>query len=77
MTMFASKSIVEHLLRGLIGIGAIVVAVILAGRPGWLSATASAILALSALVAFRGCPVCWSIGLFETIGRRIGRSPQR
>jgi hypothetical protein len=28
-----------------------------------------------ALVAFRGCPVCWTVGLVETIGQKLKRPP--
>ncbi len=62
---FASRSVVEHLVRGLIG----------AGSLGWaiyLSDTqplALIPLGLLALLAFRGCPMCWILGLIETIGR--------
>jgi hypothetical protein len=31
---------------------------------GWLA------LGAVVLVAFRGCPICWTIGLFETAGQR-------
>ena len=66
--MFASESLVGHLLRGGIGI--------------WLLAWAiqhqeqtalSWIAAIAALLAFRGCPMCWSIGLIESLMQKIKR----
>ncbi len=61
--MFASKSLIEHLLRGAVGIGTFWYAITIAEIHPWGS------LALGALVllAFRGCPICWTIGLIETI----------
>jgi len=60
--MFASNSLLEHLLRGLVGIGAFAIGVSLsAERP-----IAGTLFILFALVPLRGCPICWSIGLFET-----------
>jgi hypothetical protein len=60
--VFASDTFVEHVLRGAIGIGALWIAVAIAATHPWGS------LALGGLVllAFRGCPICWTIGLFET-----------
>ncbi len=67
--MFASRTLIEHILRGAVGIGALWVAVAIAASHPWGS------LALGALVllAFRGCPICWTIGLVETAGRRWRR----
>ena len=63
--MFASDTLSEHILRGAIGIGALWIAVAITEAHPWGS------LALGGLVllAFRGCPICWSIGLFETASR--------
>jgi hypothetical protein len=67
--MFASKTLSEHLLRGAAGIGALWCAIAIAASHPWGS------LALGGLVllAFRGCPICWSIGLFETAGEASKR----
>src|SRR6185369_7770886 len=61
--MFASKSLVEHLARGLIGLGAFVVATFLASDQPWLAVAALPI----GLFALRGCPSCWLLGLVETV----------
>lgn len=68
--MFASRALIEHISRGAVGIGALWAAVTIAASHPWSS------LALGALVllAFRGCPICWTIGLFETIAQQ-GRKP--
>jgi hypothetical protein len=67
--MFASKTLIEHLARGAVGIGALWYAVTIAAIHPWGS------LALGALVllAFRGCPICWTIGLIETMGQQWRR----
>ena len=66
-TIFASKGITRHLLRGALGAGALVWAVRLLP----LHPFASLALAVLALLAFRGCPMCWTIGLVETVHRRF------
>ena len=69
--MFASKTLIEHSLRGVVGIGALWVAVAIAETHPWGSLALGAL----ALSAFRGCPVCWTIGLVETAGRQWRRRP--
>ncbi|MBS2029135.1 MAG: hypothetical protein JST54_14625 [Deltaproteobacteria bacterium] len=65
--MFASKTIVEHLARGAVGLGS------LAGASVLFEAHPAAALGLVALgmVALRGCPMCWTMGLVETIATRV------
>jgi len=60
--MFASNTLIEHVLRGAIGIGALWMAVAIAATHPWSSLA----LGVVVLIAFRGCPICWTIGLFET-----------
>jgi hypothetical protein len=69
--MFASRSLVEHLLRGVVGIATIGGAVLLSGSHPW---AASGLLALGVL-ALRGCPMCWTIGLFETARAKVSGKP--
>ena len=64
---FASNSLTEHLLRGAMGIALLTYAIQVAHSAPWLSLG----LGLLMLVVFRGCPVCWSIGLVETIHRKF------
>ncbi len=58
--MFASKTLIEHVSRGAVGIGALCHAVAIAELHPFASLAWGALV----LVAFRGCPVCWTIGLF-------------
>jgi hypothetical protein len=60
---FASKSLLSHLLRGVIGVSSLYLALSIAKQSPLLSL----VLALAALLAFRGCPMCWTIGLGETL----------
>lgn len=68
-TMFASNGLVEHLARGVVGACALSFAIsISAPHPVY-----SLVLAGLSLLAFRGCPTCWTIGLVETTYRRFKR----
>jgi hypothetical protein len=69
--MFASKTIAAHMVRGLIA------AALIAWAVGHQSSdTVFAVAAVVvAVVAMRGCPLCWTMGLCETVAsRRGGRS---
>ncbi|MFJ9682981.1 hypothetical protein ACIRP2_33805 [Streptomyces sp. NPDC101194] len=68
---FAGDTLPRHLAIGVIGFGA------LAGSLALLPVVgpASLLLAPVGLVALRGCPMCWVIGLMETISAgRLRRS---
>jgi hypothetical protein len=65
--LFASASLTVHLVRGAIAALLLSLAVI-GERSHPLAALAAGV---AALVALRGCPVCWTIGLFETISAKI------
>lgn len=70
-TDFASSSLPRHLARGTIGFGAAVAAFALFP---WLGPVALLLLPVG-LVALRGCPMCWTIGLIQTISRgRVQRA---
>jgi hypothetical protein len=63
--MFASKSLAGHVSRGALGLGALAAAAHFADR-GW----PPLLLLPIALLALRGCPLCWTIGLIETLWAR-------
>ena len=67
MMGFTSSSIRVHLLRGVGGLGALALALRLESTSIWW---ALALLPV-ALWLLKGCPMCWTIGLFETVGRRL------
>ncbi|MQM28222.1 hypothetical protein [Glycomyces albidus] len=62
---FASASLTRHLVRGVIGFGGLIGSLALLPVVGW----ASLLLLPVGVVALRGCPVCWAIGLAETVSR--------
>jgi hypothetical protein len=71
-SVFASVNLLEHLARGAVGIAALGAAIAIAAEQPWPSLMLGGV----ALLAFRGCPVCWTVGLVETIVRRQrGRLP--
>jgi len=59
----ASASVARHLARGAIGFGLIGLALALIPSRGPLVL----LLVLPGMVALRGCPTCWVIGLIETL----------
>lgn len=62
--MFASGSVTEHLVRGVVGLVLVVLSLAYAGTHP------AALLGLvPAAVAWRGCPTCWSLGLAATVRR--------
>jgi hypothetical protein len=68
--MFASKSLPEHLLRGALGAAALACALVFSPL-GW----PPFVLVPLALIALRGCPLCWTMGLAETLWAKArGRS---
>ncbi|HEX6353808.1 hypothetical protein [Actinophytocola sp.] len=60
---FTSASLPRHLARGAVGFAALVGSVALIPAFGLISV----LLAPVGLLALRGCPTCWAIGLAQTI----------
>jgi hypothetical protein len=65
-TLFASATVKEHLIRGGIGISAWMLAFKVLAFPSWLALGGALLLIILAMVAMRGCPVCWSFGMLNT-----------
>jgi hypothetical protein len=65
--MFASKTVAAHLVRGAIAAALLTWAVLHQSSDPAFAVAAVVV----AVVAMRGCPLCWTLGLFETIGERI------
>jgi hypothetical protein len=61
--VLASDSLARHLARGAIGFGSIAAALALAPSAG----AAALLLVLPGMVALRGCPTCWLVGLVQTL----------
>ena len=64
--MFKSGSVIEHIFRGVLGFGLLGVGLLYSVVLGWWTLVPLA----GALVCFRGCPMCWTAGLVETVLQR-------
>ncbi|MFH9820605.1 hypothetical protein [Streptomyces sp. NPDC017230] len=62
---FASSSLPRHLVRGVIGFGGVIGSVAFVPTVGPIGL----LLLPVGVVALRGCPMCWTIGLAQTISR--------
>ncbi|MFC8720666.1 hypothetical protein [Kitasatospora sp. NPDC057198] len=62
---FASASLPRHLLRGAVGFGAVAAGLGLLPVVG----VVALLLVPVGLFALRGCPMCWAIGLLQTVSR--------
>ncbi|MDO9457531.1 hypothetical protein [Nocardioides sp.] len=62
--MFASRSVPVHVVRGVLGLVAMVAGIALASVSGWWL-----LLLPLTVVLWRGCPTCWVMGLIATRGR--------
>jgi predicted cobalt transporter CbtA len=65
----ASGSVREHLFRGAVGLTAVILAIVLAAVVGPISL----VLLLVTVFAWRGCPTCWTVGLFGTLADNHAR----
>lgn len=66
--MFGSAFLGAHLMRGAAAAALLAWAIVHQTAHPWLSLGAG----VAALVALRGCPMCWTVGLVESLsqGRR-------
>lgn len=62
---FASPTLGAHLRRGLTSFGLLVVAAATWSNVGWIAVMPAA----AGVVALRGCPMCWTVGLIQTVSR--------
>jgi hypothetical protein len=61
--VFKSRSIAIHFLKGIAGFGFLYIALHYGPDLGWWALAPLA----AALICFRGCPMCWTVGLIETV----------
>ena len=64
--LFATETLRGHVIRGALAFALFYIAI----KQQHLHPVASSLAGLLALVVMRGCPVCWTIGLAETIRQR-------
>ncbi|MFC9327323.1 hypothetical protein [Kitasatospora sp. NPDC057015] len=62
---FASATLAGHIGRGVLGFGSIVGSIVLVGVVG----PVALVLLPAGLFALRGCPMCWAVGLMQTVSR--------
>ncbi|MCY7395724.1 MAG: hypothetical protein LH468_06105 [Nocardioides sp.] len=65
--LFASRSVAVHVVRGVVGLLLVVGGLALTTWSAW-----SLLLVPPGVLAWRGCPTCWTMGLIATLAR--GRS---
>lgn len=71
--MSASKTLSAHLVRGAVGLGSMALALSGAAAHPWLPFAALPV----TLIAFRGCPTCWTVGLVQTVVAKLrGKSTE-
>ena len=66
---FGNKTLPLHLLRGVLGFGALAGALATANTNLW----PTLVLLPFALWMLKGCPICWTIGLIETVALYLHR----
>jgi hypothetical protein len=66
-SLYASKSIIEHLFRGVVGFGGVAGAIWFASASIPMATLGVIASSSVAFVAFRGCPICWTVGLVNTL----------
>lgn len=65
--VYGNRSLARHLARGAIGVTALALALRGYDLIGW-----PALLLLGVTIwMLKGCPICWTIGLFETIAAKV------
>ena len=74
MSSFASQTLVGHIGRGAGAALLVMSAVWLLSLPGFLPGAAAVGCFVGTVVLLRGCPMCWFIGLIETISASAGRN---
>ena len=71
--MFGSAFLGAHLMRGAAAAALLAWAIVHQTAHPWLSLGAG----VAALVALRGCPMCWTMGLVETLSQGRSRFNRR
>jgi hypothetical protein len=68
-----NRTIGLHLLRGVLGVAALYVWLSTAGRAIW----PTLVLLPAGLYLLKGCPMCWTVGLIETVVMTVRRRKER
>ena len=70
---FGNKTIRVHLIKGLLGLIALYISINTMSRTVW----PSIILIPLVLYLLKGCPLCWTMGLIETIVMAVHKRNER
>ena len=65
-SVFPSRNVAIHILRGILGLGFLAIALQYAPVWGWWALVPG----ICALICLGGCPMCWVVGLVATIVQR-------
>ncbi len=71
--VFGNRTIGLHLLRGILGVAALYAAFSTMNDTVW----PSIILLPAAIFLLKGCPLCWTMGLIETIVMAVHKRNER
>ena len=71
--VFATATLTGHLVRGAVAFALLACAMQMRTEQPILALLAG----VGALVAFRGCPMCLTVGLFETLAQKLRASTTR
>ena len=74
---FASRNLAIHLTRGVAAACLAILAVRLLALANLASAIAGVAALAGAVALLRGCPMCWVVGLIETVANTYRRTPSR
>lgn len=69
--MFASESVTEHLLRGVVGLMCFAAAMFYGPAHPLFAVLAVPV----GLISLRGCPTCWTVGLVQTLAAKATGRP--
>ncbi len=67
MSAFASRNLYEHIVRGACAAVLVMITAWLLKSPDLLRYAAAVGAIVGAVVLLRGCPMCWFVGLIETV----------
>jgi hypothetical protein len=75
--LFASATLPEHFARGVLGIDAYYYAGKLLALSSTTAFAAAIALGIASLFIMRGCPVCWTVVLFNATRNTVFPFPQK
>ena len=68
--IFPSRTVLFHIFRGILGFGFLAIALEYSHTLGWWTLVP----VIAAIICLGGCPMCWIIGLIDTVLRRRASS---